>query len=686
MQKFLPLLLCLYSCTTFDETEIVPEELQEEVTVERRDPNSMEVMREAVEKVAEKRGLATTRGEDIVATHRYVCFEPASKWQFDALFDVEGWQLFNFPIDQVDPVVEEREFEKLYAVLPVTDEMPDSIAWTTLKELYDPAVAPEGAENPEWAEEVRDAAYQIAMPFSTGNAWDAPGGGGDGSLFLGPSGTIRAWDDIVGGYVPLEGVRVTITDAYNILRSYTRNTNSNGSFSFFGESLSGPYSQLGCSLSWDSDFWVIKKGDGKSADIPIPYNSSTGRWNLNIGKGTEDFGPATAYRAAYRLWFKTTSLRIALNELRKVRICCDENAEYLNGNDLGYYLFRGPYAGEDGLPDIKIACKEKRAQDLFAYTCHELGHMVQLRHFDSLNRSHPTKFITESWAEFVAYLLCEQEYKELGVYDKYVPMKSFTISNTPENFLQMGMDVYGRTFEFETDPSRWRTIQGPYIARESYTSGWREEGEITSYGEINYRGNPYLLFAAPDYKRVFRMYEDKVIEYLNGHIVATTPINGSYTFPQINGLILDEQYGNAVNAFNARLRYTGQVIPPTIVQMRDYSDFNFQKWTSIGFADIYNYSPLFIDMYDDYDQKFWYTYGHPATTGESVSDVLHLIPSDKIHINNPLMILLIALNSDNATDAERLMRQYAAQQYGYNKQQLDEFWELYSKADTGEYY
>ena len=66
------------------------------------DPGSLEIMQRAVDSVAAHSGQrsrsASVSGAQIEPTHRYVRFSPATKAQFDALFDQDEFTCYNFPL------------------------------------------------------------------------------------------------------------------------------------------------------------------------------------------------------------------------------------------------------------------------------------------------------------------------------------------------------------------------------------------------------------------------------------------------------------------------------------------------------------------------------------------------------------------------------------------------------------
>lgn len=149
---FLLLAVLLWGCSTFEEEVLpAPGDSPRQLSVSAveepgPDPGSLEIMQRAVDSVAAHSGQrsrsASVSGAQIEPTHRYVRFSPATKAQFDALFDQDEFTCYNFPLDEVSPVSADEGFrmsgpsdtpEQLYAVLRTTVVLPDTIASEVLR-------------------------------------------------------------------------------------------------------------------------------------------------------------------------------------------------------------------------------------------------------------------------------------------------------------------------------------------------------------------------------------------------------------------------------------------------------------------------------------------------------------------------------------------------------------------------
>lgn len=421
---FLSLAVLLWGCSTFEE-EVLPDQgdspRQLSVSAAEEpgpDPGSLEIMRRAVDSVAAHSGVrsrsASVSGAQIEPTHRYVRFSPATKAQFDALFDQDEFTCYNFPLDEVSPVSADEGFrmsgpsdtpEQLYAVLRTTVVLPDTIVSEVLKELYDPSVTERGVADPVWADRVWAEARALIDD-----------GRHPGELFWTPSGEVKAWDDVAEGYIPIQGVTISIINPSDLLSLVQVKTDSNGKFST-SQTLSRNVT-VNYTLSWNVDGWTIKSSALSSANLLGPNMNST--WDVRIKEGTVMLGPATVYRAAYRYWHKMPALGLSKPNLgRKVRITChniEEIQYYENGAWITFGGLFHPNVSQDSDPDIEVACKNDVSY-VFGIAAHEIGHAAHYA-FNPKFNGKTNALIKESWAQFTRYILTETEYKDLGLYGK----------------------------------------------------------------------------------------------------------------------------------------------------------------------------------------------------------------------------------------------------------------------------
>lgn len=427
----------LLGCSSFDdESDLLPQQeakrtLQvssaEEVSL-APDPNSLDIMRRAVDSVARntltRSRAAVVFGAQIEPTHRYVCFRPATDMQWSALCEEDGFIVSGvFPLDELSPVseadncylpVEGDSFDKFYAVMPVTIELPDTIVWEVLKEFYDPCSSEEGRADPAWAERVTAQARALV---------DDERHPGDDYVLWKPSGQLRVWDDLMNRYVPLEGVDVTLTDPSNLLAPIKLKTDANGRYSY-SKTIVG---QRNHSYSLSNTYWTIFHQAYRHTGLPGPALSKA--WNVDIAKSsTVPWQMAMVYRAVYRYWYKSGLSKPDFRGLtnpnlveRRLRVnCSDKNS--LSTDNVYKPTAEGYFLPKDGT--VNIACRAVIPGRLFAVVVHELGHAARFVHADE-----SSSFIEESWASFVQWYLTVQEYGAF-IYTTY------TVPGTTQTYIK----------------------------------------------------------------------------------------------------------------------------------------------------------------------------------------------------------------------------------------------------------
>lgn len=221
-----------------------------------------------------------------------------------------------------------------------------------------------------------------------------------------PSGRITAYDNIVGGAIPLERVRVRARRWFTTHVGYT---DKQGYFSCDGR-FERPANY---SIVWESGRWDIRDGN----IVQAYYNGPkiTGAWNLYISSG-KSVRYATIHRAALRFYYGATSGLTQPQSSRK------EKLAYIHGES-GKEI-NGDYNRQWGLgvwSDIRYFGKNsygwREMSELFSTACHELGHAAHYTNDRNTFGKSKTNLI-ESWARCVQYTLTNEEYKELRVLNK----------------------------------------------------------------------------------------------------------------------------------------------------------------------------------------------------------------------------------------------------------------------------
>lgn len=287
------------------------------------------------------------------------------------------------PIDPIVPIPNPGDTTRLNSITPVSDINSSMVNESVIDML-------------------------MAKSFElTGNEYE---GGGDGVATYAskwrPAGTIRAYDDVVGDYVPLEGVRVR---ARRWFTTHKGTTDANGHFSCNGRFRR----RANYSIVWDTRRYNIRD----RYFVQAYYNGPKirGDWNLDISGG-KSVRYATIHRAAWRFYYGDVGGLSRPGNSRK------ENIAYIHGKGNNRWGDYNRQWGMGILQDIRIYGKDYRDKtwltlhEIFATTCHELGHAAHYTRAKSNYKKSETRHL-ESWARFVEYYLTKLEYEALGAYN-----------------------------------------------------------------------------------------------------------------------------------------------------------------------------------------------------------------------------------------------------------------------------
>ena len=389
-------------------------------------PYSLSNMRLAFHNLLPEMSEAGIEEEDIVTTHFYVRFRPDNEEELQTIKDrYSNFDIYEYPLDYElsgrvsyhDPEIPDSLPTYQYAAI-------DSVSWRTIPlplnvdyEIIERLFIPD--EDVDIEPEVqmcttRSSSYYDAIESLvnesmrlTGNIEeeDIPENGmmASNSTWY-PSGRITAYDDIVDGQVPLEGVKVRARRWFTT-RSAT--TDANGYFSF----NKGFKDKVNYSIVWDGPKWNIRDGQFIQAYYNGPKKK--GAWNLEItDDGYKSIRYAAIHRAVYRMKLGNTYGLSRINDLFCTNIC------YKHESGDGVL---GDYNREWGLyicSDIRIFGKKRngsfcKIHEIVHTTFHELGHAAHCTN-NIYNYYCSDSNLLESWASFVGYYLSIKEYQDLG--------------------------------------------------------------------------------------------------------------------------------------------------------------------------------------------------------------------------------------------------------------------------------
>ena len=431
---------------------------------------------------------------EITTSHIYARFAPANDDELYTLLQDSTIHFFDFPLDREvisgvyyhDPAIADSLPTYQYASIPIEtwirDYADSNISYEVLESLFIPEddedffsgggnddggsgrpgeiFIPTDPENPfipfipgdgeidpntiiPSSEDIIDMLVNRAM-YLTGNL-DSDGDASvqsvastnSSSSAWTPSGTITAWDDIVGGQTPLAGVKVWAHRWFTIREGIT---DANGNFTCDG-TLKGDANYY---IKWERAYWDVREGYMGQAYYNEPSKIS-GEWNLSITSATpKSLAYSAIHRALYRIYYKDNEGLRRPNLDKKLKIA------YLH--DVGEDAYGENYDVSGSIhPKVIIygfgldnAANQKKARSVSEVLCtvfHEVaGHIAHSSYSDiylTLERKY-----REAWALCAQYHFLLSEYRELGVVanlniwtpEKEASDDNFYVSDNTYNF------------------------------------------------------------------------------------------------------------------------------------------------------------------------------------------------------------------------------------------------------------
>lgn len=401
---------------------------QDQIVLVRRleNPYSLTNMRMAFHNTYPEMSDAGIEEEDIVTTHFYVKFRPDNEEELQDIKNLySDFELYEYPLDYEmtgrvsyhDPEIPDSlptyQYASIDSVSWNTIPLPQNIDYEIIERLFIPDEDLDVEEGVQMCA-TRSSSYYDAIERLvneslrlTGNLEEEeiPENGmmsSDDKWY--PSGRITAYDNIVNGQIPLEGVKVRVRSWFTT-RSTT--TDADGYFSF----NKGFKNKVNYSIVWDGPKWNIRDGQFVQAYYNGPKKE--GAWNLEItDDGYKSIRYAAIHRAVYRMKLGNTYGLSRVNDFFCTNICYKhESGDGVLGD---YNREWGLYVGSDirifGKHDDGSFCK---IHEIVHTTMHELGHAAHCT--NNIYRYYCSDTnLRESWADFVGYYLIIKEYKDLG--------------------------------------------------------------------------------------------------------------------------------------------------------------------------------------------------------------------------------------------------------------------------------
>lgn len=329
------------------------------------------------------------------STYKYVRVLPVDEYYLDLIKADTNIVFFDYPLHYEiasmgtyyhDPSIADSLPTWQYCVIPSNYSFPVGVKFELIYDLYFP---PEVSDDTFYTD-LEERAFKITgnldENYTRASSWR-------------PSATIKAYDDVVEGYIPLHGVKVIARRFTKVKEGLTDEKGYcvvNGTFKY----------PVNYSIKWERAYWDIRSGAIWQAYTDGP--KIRGKWTLNIDKGSKSLMFATIHRAAYKFYYgNCLGLRRPILSIGKTKI------HYKDSYGTGVYWGNWSILGI--LPDIKIWGKKsdgtyKETNYVYGTTIHELGHQSHALHIGTINFWQNTKFIYESWATAVEWKLTNHHY------------------------------------------------------------------------------------------------------------------------------------------------------------------------------------------------------------------------------------------------------------------------------------
>lgn len=417
------LALQLSSC---EKDEVLNEPVREQQTGSKEirlgakveSPFLLRNMQRSVDTLSARSGL---RSQTVLKpTHLYVRFLPTDTAQYERLVADTTLDFDSYPLDYEltegdsyhDPSLPADVITWQYTVVPADYDLKGlGITYEVLDELY---ILDEDLER----EDISVGDTQLRSGKGSGLSWKSvvdealiqTGNVGETTLRSKwtPSATIKAYDDLMEKYIPLQGVKVRIR-YFAFLKAY-HYTDANGNVTFSSKRTSVEYS-----IEWERDMWDIRD-DGTQAYYHGPDQKE--KWNLNINTGApKSLHYSAIHRALYKYYYGDCCGLIRPSKSLRV--------SYQKGSDPEKIALAKTYHNRISKligikPEIEVFEKNTsgvylNVHEVVANTIHELAHASHCMYVGKSIYEATHIGIYESWATAVEWYLTRNLYTNMGL-------------------------------------------------------------------------------------------------------------------------------------------------------------------------------------------------------------------------------------------------------------------------------
>lgn len=388
-------------------TKMVSDEKQILLGEQLNDPYDIEFMSSALSQMLDE-GYEFPFTE-IEPTGQYVRLFAASTADLDAIESDTTTLWFDYPLDYDlseggtsyhAPGIPDSATWK-YAVVPMDYNFPENIEREILHFVFIPDEHPEYEQYENSFDLLEELSEKLCENTTFPRDEDVIPSGKKAKKWA-PSATIRAWDDVVGGLIPLQGVKVTARRGTKCRHQFT---DANGECTFAKEFKEGKNVKYG--ITWERGKWDIRDGWWQAY-----YNGPklTTAWNLDI-YGQKSLMYATIHRAAMKAYYGY------FGDLQRPNLVVGKmkiSYRHYLGDQLGMHWSGWHVFGL--VSDIYIWGYDhngyRKTNAVFGTTLHELAHQAHQRYMGTVQFWQVNEFVGESWARGIQCILTNQHYRE----------------------------------------------------------------------------------------------------------------------------------------------------------------------------------------------------------------------------------------------------------------------------------
>ena len=420
-----------------DKTESTDEIHEGEIQLGEKyeSPLLLRNMQRAADTLSKRSGLRSA--VILEPTHLYVRFLPKDSAEYEQLVADTILDVTPYPLDYEltegtvyhDKSLPYDSYQWQYAVVPIGYNLASvEIQSEKLEELYMPdGILGEEDDDNDNAGTLRSASKSPSTEFSLVQLLKEAERQTEKETSIlkskwRPGATIKAYDNVVGGMIPLKGVKVRIC-VFGFIKTQ-KYTDENGNVSFSKRRRSASYS-----IEWEDDKWDIRD-KGTQAYYNGPRQEKW--WNLNIGIGTKkSLHYSAIHRALYEYYYGDNHgfSRPSKNLKISYREGSDPNGKASGSTTQACVRTWGWIASPIKIYGTSIHGGNYSVSSVLHTTLHELTHASHILRMNKSSYDKVKKYIRDSWADFASWKITSIIYENMGIMGKHSLFSNHTFQN-----------------------------------------------------------------------------------------------------------------------------------------------------------------------------------------------------------------------------------------------------------------